>query len=123
MPNTANLSVRIDPELKAQAESLFSDLGMSLTTAITVFFRQAVRENRIPFEIRRDRPTRETAAAMQEALRISRDPDIQGYKDPKELLRDLNDCACSTLSRQRHNSSGITGRPSGRAGTCGLWTK
>lgn len=91
MPNTANLSVRIDPELKAQAESLFADLGMSLTTAITVFFRQAVRENRIPFEIRRDRPTRETAAAMRAALRISRDPDIQGYKDPKELLRDLND--------------------------------
>ncbi len=91
MPNTANLSVRIDPELKAQAESLFSDLGMSLTTAITVFFRQAVRENRIPFEIKRDRPTRETAAAMRAALRISRDPDIQGYEDPKELLRDLND--------------------------------
>lgn len=91
MPNTANLSVRIDPELKAQAESLFSDLGMSLTTAITVFFRQAVRENRIPFEIRRDQPTRETAAAMRAALRISRDPDIQGYQDPKELLRDLND--------------------------------
>ena len=91
MPNTANLSVRIDPELKAQAESLFSDLGMSLTTAITVFFRQAVRENRIPFEIKRDRPTRETAAAMRAALRISQDPDIQGYQDPKELLRDLND--------------------------------
>ncbi len=91
MPTTANLCVRIDPELKAQAESLFSDLGMSLTTAITVFFRQAVRENRIPFEIKRDRPTRETAAAMRAALRISRDPDIQGYEDPKELLRDLND--------------------------------
>ncbi len=91
MPNTANLSVRIDPELKAQAESLFSDLGMTLTTAITVFFRQAVRENRIPFEIRRDQPTRETAAAMRAALRISRDPDIRGYQDPKELLRDLND--------------------------------
>ena len=45
----------------------------------------------IPFEIKRDRPTRETAAAMRAALRISRDPDIQGYEDPKELLRDLND--------------------------------
>ena len=91
MPNTAILSVRIDPELKAQAENLFNDFGMTLTTAITVFFRQAVRENRIPFEIKRDRPTRETAAAMRAALRISRDPDIQGYEDPKELLRDLND--------------------------------
>ena len=91
MPNTAILSVRIDPELKAQAENLFNDFGMTLTTAITVFFRQAVRENRIPFEIKRDWPTRETAAAMKAALRISRDPDIQGYQDPKELLRDLND--------------------------------
>ena len=91
MPNTANLSVRIDPELKAQAESLFSDLGMSLTTAITVFFRQAVRENRIPFEIKRDQPTRETAAAMRAALNISRDPKAKGYTDPQELLRELND--------------------------------
>ena len=91
MPNTANLSVRIDPELKAQAESLFNDLGMSLTTAITVFFRQAVRENRIPFAITRDRPTRETAAAMRAALGISRDPEAKGYADPQELLRELND--------------------------------
>lgn len=91
MPNTANLCVRIDPELKAQAENLFSDLGMNLTTAITVFFRQAVRENRIPFEIRRDRPTRETGAAMRAALRISQDPKAEGYEDPEELLRFLNE--------------------------------
>ncbi len=90
MPNTANLSVRIDPELKAQAESLFSDLGMSLTTAITVFFRQAVRENRIPFEIKRDRPTRETAAAMRYAASKALDTKVKGYTDPEELFRALN---------------------------------
>lgn len=90
MPNTANLCVRIDPELKAQAEKLFNDLGMNLTTAITVFFRQAVREERIPFEIGRERPSRETLAAMQAALRISRDPRIKGYPDPEDLLRELN---------------------------------
>ena len=90
MPNTANLSVRIDPELKAQAENLFADLGMSLTTAITVFFRQAVRENRIPFEIKRDTPTRATAAAAREAEAIVRDTQVKGYTDPDELFRDLN---------------------------------
>ncbi len=90
MPNTANLSVRIDPELKAQAENLFSDLGMSLTTAITIFFRQAVRENRIPFEIKRDTPTRATAAAVREAEAIVRDAQSKGYTDPDELFRDLN---------------------------------
>ena len=90
MPNTANLNVRIDPELKAQAENLFSDLGMTLTTAITVYFRQAVRENRIPFEIKRDDPTRATAAALREAEAIVRDTQAKGYTDTDELFRDLN---------------------------------
>ena len=90
MPNTANLSVRIDPELKSQAENLFADLGMSLTTAITVFFRQAVRENRIPFEIKRDNPTRATAAAVREAEAIARDTQVKGYTDSDELFRELN---------------------------------
>ena len=90
MPNTATLNVRIDPELKAQAENLFSDLGMTMTTAITVFFRQAVRENRIPFEIKRDDPTRATAAALREADAIALDPGAKGYTDADELIRDLN---------------------------------
>ncbi len=89
MPTTANLCVRIDPELKAQAENLFSDLGMNLTTAITVFFRQAVRENRIPFTVTRDRPNRETAAAMRAALGISQDPNSRGFQNTEELLRFL----------------------------------
>ena len=90
MPNTANLNVRIDPELKAQAENLFADLGMSLTTAITIFFRQAVREDRIPFEIKRDRPTRATAAALREAEAVVGDAQVKGYTDSDELFRDLN---------------------------------
>ena len=90
MPNTAILSVRIDPELKAQAENLFSDFGMTLTTAITVFFLFSVRENRIPFEIKRDNPTRATAAAAREAEAIVRDTQVKGYTDPDELFRDLN---------------------------------
>ena len=90
MANTTNLCIRIDPELKAQAESLFDDLGMTLTTAITVFFRQAVRENRIPFEITRDRPNPETAAAMRYAAKAA-DPKVKGYADPEELFRELNE--------------------------------
>ncbi|MDR0906595.1 MAG: type II toxin-antitoxin system RelB/DinJ family antitoxin, partial [Oscillospiraceae bacterium] len=51
MSDSTNLNVRIDKELKLQADSLFSELGMNLTTAITVFIRQTVREKKIPFEI------------------------------------------------------------------------
>ena len=91
MPNTANLCIRIDPELKDQAEILFSELGMSLSTAITVFFRQAVRESKIPFEIKWDRPNRETAEAMRYAATKALEPEAKRYEDPQELFRDLND--------------------------------
>lgn len=50
----ATINIKTDPDLKKQAESLFSDLGMNMTTALNIFLRQAVRENRIPFEITRE---------------------------------------------------------------------
>ena len=91
MSSTTNLCVRIDTELKTEAETLFSELGMSLSTAVTVFFRQAVRESKIPFEIKWDRPNRATASAMREAVNITRNKSVKGYEDPEELFRDLTD--------------------------------
>jgi DNA-damage-inducible protein J len=51
MADTTNLSIRLDRELKDEADQIFNAMGMSLTTAITVFVRQAVRQKKIPFEI------------------------------------------------------------------------
>ena len=51
MADTTNLSIRLDRELKDEADQVFNAMGMSLTTAITVFVRQAVRQKKIPFEI------------------------------------------------------------------------
>ena len=51
MSETTNLSIRIDRELKNEADEMFNALGMNLTTAITVFVRQAVRQKKIPFEV------------------------------------------------------------------------
>jgi len=51
VPETTNLNIRIDRDLKNEAEQVFGELGMNLTTAITVFVRQAVRQKKIPFEI------------------------------------------------------------------------
>ena len=86
---TTNISIRMDTELKAQAEALFSELGMNLTTAFNIFVRQAIREGGIPFEIKLDKPNKETAAALREAERIARDPEVRGYEDQAELFRDL----------------------------------
>ena len=53
MNETTNVSIRINVHLKKQAEELFSDLGLNMTTAMTMFLRQAVRNQGIPFEISR----------------------------------------------------------------------
>jgi DNA-damage-inducible protein J len=67
---TTNLSIRLDKNLKQQADQVFNAMGMSLTTAITVFVRQAVRQKRIPFEISiSDNENR--ASVMREAMAAS----------------------------------------------------
>lgn len=50
----ANLNIRVDDTLKKQAETIFSELGISLSTATTMFLKQVVRYNGIPFELRID---------------------------------------------------------------------
>ncbi len=51
---TTSVTIRMDEELKKQAELLFEELGMNMTTAFTVFARAAVRSQKIPFEIAAD---------------------------------------------------------------------
>ncbi|MBQ9042727.1 MAG: type II toxin-antitoxin system RelB/DinJ family antitoxin [Eggerthellaceae bacterium] len=46
-----NITIRMDEDLKKDADALFDELGMSFTTAINVFVRQALREGRLPFEV------------------------------------------------------------------------
>ncbi len=87
--STTNISIRMDSELKAQADRLFGELGMNLTTAFNIFVRQFLREGRIPFDISLNQPGGETAAAMLEAERIAKDPAVKGYTDLNELFADL----------------------------------
>lgn len=86
---TTNVSIRMDTELKAQADELFAELGMNLSTAFNIFVRQSLREGGIPFEIRTERPNKETIAAMLEAERIAKDPNVKKYSDVEEALREL----------------------------------
>lgn len=49
-------NIGLDEDLKKEAQELFSELGMDLTTAVTVFLKQSVREGRIPFSIHKYKP-------------------------------------------------------------------
>jgi len=86
---TTNISIRMDADLKAQADALFAELGMNLSTAFNIFVRQSLREGRIPFDISLHQPNRETVAAMLEAERIARDPSVKGCNDLNELFAEL----------------------------------
>ena len=87
--STTNISIRIDSDLKAQADAFFGELGMNLSTAFNIFIRQSLREGRIPFNISLNQPNPETLAALLEAERIAKDPSVKGYTDLDELFADL----------------------------------
>lgn len=53
MANTS-ITIRMDENLKKQAEVLFEEMGLNMTTAITMFTKAVVRQNKIPFEIAAD---------------------------------------------------------------------
>ena len=48
--NSVNVTIRVDKDVKKQAEVLFNDLGLTLSSAINMFLRQAIAEQAIPFK-------------------------------------------------------------------------
>ncbi|MCR4667986.1 MAG: type II toxin-antitoxin system RelB/DinJ family antitoxin [Clostridia bacterium] len=71
---TANINVRVDSDLKKQAEALFSDLGLNMSTAIIMFLKSAVSHDGIPFDVRRHEPNAETRAALAEYVEMKNHP-------------------------------------------------
>jgi DNA-damage-inducible protein J len=51
MAETINVTIRLDRDVKEQAEKMFGDFGMNLSTAFNIFARQSLRQGKIPFEI------------------------------------------------------------------------
>lgn len=50
----AQINLRVDDDVKRNAERTFEDIGLSMSTAITIFLKAVIRENRIPFELSAD---------------------------------------------------------------------
>ena len=68
-------NISLDAELKKNSQALFADLGMDLTTAITVFLKQSLRVQGFPFPISRDVPNSETVDAMNEFYTMKAHPE------------------------------------------------
>lgn len=85
-----NTNITLDPQLKSSAQSLFSELGLDLSTAISLFLSQAVREQAIPFQIKMEVPNKETVAAINEVEEMERHPEkYKSFNSVDALMEDL----------------------------------
>ena len=87
---TTNLNIRTDKAIKDQAEEIFNELGLNMTTAINMFLRTAIREHGIPFELKLDVPNEKTAAAIEEGKRLLSDPSAPRYSSMDALKAALD---------------------------------
>ena len=88
MAAKSNMTLRIEPELKKQAAALFNSLGLDLSTATGIFFRQALRCHGLPFEVKVDDPNETTYRALESA---EKDEDMQGpFDNVSDLMKALN---------------------------------
>ena len=80
-----NLNIRIDRATKESAENIFDEMGLNMTTAITMFLRQTVRDRRLPFTANLYAYGPETMSAIEEGRKIAHDPSVKGYSSIKNL--------------------------------------
>ena len=90
---STNLNIRTDKAVKDQADAIFSELGLTMTTAVNLFLRAAVREHGIPFSLKLDEPNDETKAALAEYEEMKNNPEnYKRYDSFAALTKDvLND--------------------------------
>ena len=83
--------IRIDADIKQQATDLFNNLGLDMSSAVNLFLHQCVLRGGLPFTVEMPSYSQRTLDAMDEARRISRDPDVKGYTSMDELRKALEE--------------------------------
>ncbi len=89
MTRTDNINIRVEPKLKKEVEETLNDLGMNITDAVTIFFKQIIMTESIPFMIKKPRLNAETIKVIEDAekgINLSK-----GYTDLDEMWKDLEE--------------------------------
>ena len=88
---TTNVSIRVDKDIKSQADALFAEFGLNFTTAVNIFLRQTLREGKIPFSISLNKePNKTTLEALKEIEEMEKNPSAyKSYKDVDEMMEKL----------------------------------
>lgn len=85
-----NLNIRTDKAIKDQAEMIFNELGLNMTTAVNMFLRATIREHGIPFELKLEVPDDTTATAIEEGKKMLNDPSAPRYSSMDTLKAALD---------------------------------
>ena len=84
MPKTS-MSIRLDSEVKEQAQQVFNNLGMDMTTAINIFLRQAIQYQGLPFDVRLD----ENQKLLQVLTDLDQNRNMsQSFESVSDLMED-----------------------------------
>lgn len=81
-----SISIRLDSEVKEQAQQVFSNLGIDMTTAINIFLRQAIQYQGLPFDVRLD----ENRKLLQALTDLDQNRNMsQSFESVSDLMEDL----------------------------------
>ncbi len=81
----ANVNIRMDEELKKQFVKFCDDVGMNMTTAVCVFAKAVVAQQRFPFEIKANDTTKQAMKNVEKGANMSK-----SFDSVKSLMKDLN---------------------------------
>ena len=86
--STSNINIRVDSKVKEQAETIFNELGLNMSTAMNMFLRHSIRYGGIPFELRLDYPNEVTEAAIDD---VNNNHNVsKTFNSIEDLMDDLN---------------------------------
>ena len=91
MAKTSSMNIRIEPNLKKQVEEILKDLGMNISDAVTIYFKQIVLTDSIPLQIKRPKFNKETLEAINEADEIMKHPEnYKSYNNVYEMIEEID---------------------------------
>lgn len=91
MSKTTSMNIRIEPNLKKQVEEILTDLGMNISDAVTIYFKQIVLTDSIPLQIKRPKFNKETLEAIKEADEIMKNPEnYKSYNNVYEIIEEID---------------------------------
>ena len=82
---TTSLTIRLDNELKADAEEFFEEIGMNMTTAVTCFLKKCLATGEIPFKLGKMSKHAKLLAALKETEEVANDPNAPTCTDISKL--------------------------------------